>query len=64
MKNTCQAIKRRWKMKMDSAGHGGASARDDALQDKAFETAWMLAHLGITRYLTSCQLFRRQGFLR
>jgi len=27
-------------IKMDPAGHGGASGRYDALKDKAFETAW------------------------
>jgi oligopeptidase B len=37
------------KIKMDPAGHGGASGRYDALKDKAFETAWMLQQVGITR---------------
>jgi oligopeptidase B len=37
------------KMKMDPAGHGGASGRYDALKDKAFETAWMLQQVGITK---------------
>lgn len=37
------------KMKMEPAGHGGASGRYDALKDRAFETAWMLQQLGITR---------------
>lgn len=35
------------KIKMDPAGHGGASGRYDALKDKAFETAWMLRQVGI-----------------
>ena len=35
------------KMKMEPAGHGGASGRYDALKDKAFETAWMLRQVGI-----------------
>ena len=35
------------KIKMDPAGHGGASGRYDALKDKAFETAWMLGQVGI-----------------
>ncbi|HEX9011267.1 MAG TPA: S9 family peptidase [Holophagaceae bacterium] len=37
------------KTKMDPAGHGGASGRYDALKDKAFETAWMLSQVGITK---------------
>ncbi len=37
------------KMKMEPAGHGGASGRYDALKDKAFETAWMLSQVGITK---------------
>ncbi|MFN7959609.1 MAG: S9 family peptidase [Holophagaceae bacterium] len=37
------------KIKMEPAGHGGASGRYDALKDKAFETAWMLSQVGITR---------------
>ena len=37
------------KIKMDPAGHGGASGRYDALRDKAFETAWMLSQVGITK---------------
>ncbi len=36
------------KMKMDPAGHGGASGRYDRLKDSAFEYAWMLAQVGIT----------------
>lgn len=31
------------------AGHGGASGRYDALKEKAFEYAWMLRQLGITK---------------
>jgi oligopeptidase B len=37
------------KTKMQPAGHGGASGRYDALRDRAFETAWMLGQVGITR---------------
>ncbi|MBK9796237.1 MAG: S9 family peptidase [Holophagaceae bacterium] len=37
------------KMKMEPAGHGGASGRYDALKDKAFETAWMLSQVGIRK---------------
>ena len=37
------------KCKMDPAGHGGASGRYDALKDKAFEMAWMLKQVGITK---------------
>ncbi|MDR3683443.1 MAG: S9 family peptidase [Geothrix sp.] len=37
------------KIKMDPAGHGGASGRYDALKDKAFETVWMLGQVGITK---------------
>ncbi len=37
------------KMKMEPAGHGGASGRYDALKDKAFETAWMLSQVGINK---------------
>ena len=37
------------KMKMEPAGHGGASGRYDALKDKAFETAWLLKQVGITK---------------
>ena len=35
------------KIKMQAAGHGGASGRYDALRDRAFEMAWMLQQLGI-----------------
>ena len=35
------------KMKMEPAGHGGASGRYDRLHDQAFEYAWMLAQVGI-----------------
>ena len=37
------------KIKMDPAGHGGASGRYDALRDRAFEVAWMLQQVGITQ---------------
>ena len=37
------------KTKMEPTGHGGASGRYDALRDRAFEVAWMLRQVGITR---------------
>jgi oligopeptidase B len=37
------------KIKMDPAGHGGASGRYDRLKDQAFEYAWMLSQVGITK---------------
>jgi oligopeptidase B len=37
------------KIKMDPAGHGGASGRYDRLQDQAFEYAWMLSQVGIAK---------------
>jgi oligopeptidase B len=37
------------KIKMTPAGHGGASGRYDRLRDRAFEYAWMLSQVGITR---------------
>jgi oligopeptidase B len=37
------------KMKMDPAGHGGASGRYDQLKDRAFEFAWLLSQVGITK---------------
>ncbi len=37
------------KCKMDPAGHGGASGRYDALKDKAWEMAWMLGQVGISK---------------
>jgi oligopeptidase B len=37
------------KMKMDPAGHGGASGRYDQLRDRAFECAWMFSQVGITK---------------
>ncbi len=37
------------KIKMDPAGHGGASGRYDRLKDTAFEYAWMLSQVGITQ---------------
>jgi oligopeptidase B len=35
--------------KLEAAGHGGASGRYDALRDRAFEYAWMLSQVGITK---------------
>jgi oligopeptidase B len=35
------------KIKMDPAGHGGASGRYDRLRDQAFEYAWMLREAGM-----------------
>jgi oligopeptidase B len=37
------------KIKLDPAGHGGASGRYDRLKDTAFEYAWMLGQVGITK---------------
>ncbi len=37
------------KIKMDPAGHGGASGRYDRLKDNAFEYAWLLSQVGIHR---------------
>ncbi len=37
------------KMKMDPAGHGGASGRYDRLKDTAFEYAWLLSQVGIRK---------------
>ena len=37
------------KIKMDPAGHGGASGRYDRLKDQAFEYGWLLSQVGITR---------------
>jgi len=37
------------KMKMDPAGHGGASGRYDQLRDQAFEYAWLLSQVGISK---------------
>ncbi|HXK11949.1 MAG TPA: S9 family peptidase [Vicinamibacteria bacterium] len=37
------------KTKMQPAGHGGASGRYDALKDRAFELAWMLEQVGVTK---------------
>ena len=36
------------KIKMEPAGHGGASGRYDRLKDTAFEYAWLLNQVGIT----------------
>jgi oligopeptidase B len=38
-----------FKTKMQPAGHGGASGRYDALKDRAFEVAWMLKQVGVTK---------------
>ena len=32
-----------------TAGHAGASGRYDAMQDRAFEVAWLLSELGVGR---------------
>jgi oligopeptidase B len=37
------------KVKMEPAGHGGASGRYDRLRDQAFEFAWMLSQAGIDK---------------
>jgi oligopeptidase B len=37
------------KIKMEPAGHGGASGRYDRLKDQSFEYAWLLTQVGITR---------------
>jgi oligopeptidase B len=37
------------KMKMDPAGHGGASGRYDQIRDRAFEYAWLLSQVRITK---------------
>lgn len=37
------------KTKLEPAGHGGASGRYDRMKDTAFEYAWMLSQLGITK---------------
>jgi oligopeptidase B len=37
------------KVKMDPAGHGGASGRYDRLHDTAFEYSWLLTQVGITK---------------
>ena len=37
------------KIKMDPAGHGGASGRYDRLRDTAFEYGWLLSQVGITK---------------
>src|SRR5229473_1262711 len=37
------------KIKMEPAGHGGASGRYDRLHDTAFEYAWLLSQVGITK---------------
>ena len=37
------------KVKMEPAGHGGASGRYDRLKDTAFEYAWLLSQVGINQ---------------
>jgi oligopeptidase B len=37
------------KIKMEPAGHGGASGRYDRLKDTAFEYAWLLSEVGIRK---------------
>ncbi len=37
------------KIKMEPAGHGGASGRYDRMKDQAFEYAWLLTQVGITQ---------------
>ena len=37
------------KTKMEPAGHGGASGRYDRLRDTAFEYAWIMKQVGITK---------------
>ncbi len=37
------------KIKMEPAGHGGASGRYDRLKDTSFEYAWLLSQVGITQ---------------
>jgi oligopeptidase B len=37
------------KIKMEPAGHAGASGRYDALRDRALEFAWMMQQVGITK---------------
>jgi oligopeptidase B len=37
------------KIKMEPAGHGGASGRYDRMKDQAFEYAWLLSEVGITK---------------
>ncbi len=38
-----------FKCEMKPAGHGGASGRYDALKDRAFELAWLMVRVGITK---------------
>ena len=37
------------KCKLEAAGHGGASGRYDRWRDRAFQLAWLLAEIGVTR---------------
>ena len=38
-----------FKIKLEPGGHGGASGRYDVLKDTAFDYAFILSHLGITK---------------
>jgi oligopeptidase B len=38
-----------FKIKLEPSGHGGASGRYDVLKDTAFDYAFILSHLGITK---------------
>jgi len=38
-----------FRCKLEAAGHGGASGRYDRWRDKAFEMAWMLRQVGVTK---------------
>jgi oligopeptidase B len=37
------------KTRLEPAGHGGSSGRYDRLKDQAFEYAWLLTQVGITK---------------
>ncbi len=37
------------KCKLEAAGHGGASGRYDRWRDRAFQYAWLLSQIGVTR---------------
>jgi oligopeptidase B len=37
------------RIKLEPAGHGGASGRYDKIKDTAWEYAWMLTQVGITK---------------
>jgi oligopeptidase B len=38
-----------FKINMEPAGHGGASGRYDRLKQQAFEYAWLMKQVGITK---------------